>query len=120
MITDRTFENLARPLKEAAGDLTITIGEALKELYIKLSEDPSDPGRYERAYRAKVNKALAEWKKVREKWVAEELPKAYRLGLAHADREMEALKELGVDIGEPDQEITDDAPLLSEDNVAPF
>jgi hypothetical protein len=121
VINVNSFERLAKPLTEAAEELTVSIAGALKDLYLNLSEDPDRINSYRRAYEAKVIKAVKKWQKARQEWVKDYMPLAYQLGLKHGQAEISALRKLGVEIPEPTENVNDTVPFIRlGGSAAPF
>jgi len=118
VINVNSYERLARPLTEAAEELTISMAEALRELYLSLSRDPNRINSYRITYETKVIKAVKKWQKARQEWVRDYMPAAYQLGLKHGRAEMAALRKMGVDIPEPTENVNDMVPFIR--NAAPF
>ena len=94
-------------LVDAAEELNITVIEALKELYIKLSEDPDGINVYRRAYEKKIIEAVRKWRKERREWVETAIPAAYNKGLSQAAEDIKRLRKAGAEIPAPTEGVRD-------------
>ena len=118
MISPGTYSYYGDPLAEAGDELQLEMAGALKDLYQKIIKDPEGIDRYRRDYERALKKAIKKWRRARQNWVTNILPKAYNRGVQHAEAEIQKAKKQGVKIEEADQYISDTAPLIRP--VAPF
>jgi hypothetical protein len=112
------YDHHARPLAEAAEELTITMAEAIRELYVKLIKNPDKIDDYRREYFLKVIKAVKKWSKARQEWVDKHLPAAYQEGLKNAMAEISELRKAGIRIPEPTEGVSETVPFVG--SAPPF
>ena len=85
MINPSTYEHLGDRLSSAGEDVTLLIGDAVQKMQSNLIQSPNSLSQERQKYEKRVKASILLWTTQWKKWIGEDLPNAYLLGVKDAD-----------------------------------